>query len=52
MDFRAISAKDGYKWSIQFISSKSYILGLVNILFLLKSSGKRGALDNITNLGY
>jgi hypothetical protein len=52
VDFRAISAKDGYKWSIQFISSKSYILGLVNILFLFRSSSKGGALDNIMNLGY
>jgi hypothetical protein len=52
VDFGAISAKDSYKWSIQFISSKSRILGLVNILFLLKSSGKGGALNNVTNLGY
>jgi hypothetical protein len=52
VDFGAIGAKDGYKWSIQSISSKSYILGLVDILFLLRSSGKEGALDNVTNLGY
>jgi hypothetical protein len=52
VDFRAISAKDGYKWFIQFISFKSYILCLVNILFLFKSSGKEGALNNIINLGY
>jgi hypothetical protein len=52
VDFRAISAKDGYGWSIQSISSKSCILGLVDILFLLKSGGKERALDNITNLGY
>jgi hypothetical protein len=52
VDFGAISAKDSYKWFIQFINSKSYILGLINILFLLKSSGKEGALNNIMNLGY
>jgi hypothetical protein len=52
VDFGAISAKDGYKWSVQSISSESCILSLVNILFLLRSSGKGGALDNIINLGY
>jgi hypothetical protein len=52
VDFRAISAKNGYRWSIQSISSESRILGPIDILFLLRSSGKEGALDNITNLGY
>ena len=52
MDFGAISAKDGYRWSIQSVSSESYILSPVDILFLLRSGGKEGALDNITNLGY
>jgi hypothetical protein len=52
MDFGAISAKDGYRWSIQFISSISYILGLIDILFLLRSSNKEGALDNVINLSY
>jgi hypothetical protein len=51
MDFRAINAEDGYKWSIQSISSESYILGLVDILFLLRSGSEKGALDNITNSG-
>jgi hypothetical protein len=51
VDFGAISAKDGYRWSVQSISFKSYILGLVDILFLLRSSGKGGALNNVTNLG-
>jgi hypothetical protein len=52
VDFGAINTKDSYKWFVQFISSESRILGLVNILFLLRSSGKGGALDNITNLNY
>jgi hypothetical protein len=52
VDFRAISAKNGYRWFIQSISSKSRILGLVNILFLLKSSSEGEALNNIINLGY
>jgi hypothetical protein len=52
VDFGAISAKDGYRWSIQFVSSKSRILGLVDILFLLRSSGKGRALNNVINLGY
>jgi hypothetical protein len=39
-DFGAISAKDGYGWSIWSVSSESSILGLVDILFLLRSSGK------------
>jgi hypothetical protein len=52
VDFGAINAKNSYGWFIQFISSKSRILGLVNILFLLKSGSKGGALNNITNLGY
>jgi hypothetical protein len=52
VDFRAISAKDGYRWSIQFVSFESRILGLVDILFLFRSSSKERALDNITNLGY
>jgi hypothetical protein len=51
VDFGAIGAKDGYGWSIQSISFKSYILGLVNILFLLRSNSKGGALNNIINLG-
>jgi hypothetical protein len=40
VDFKAIGAKDSYKWFVQFISFKSYILGLVNILFLLKNNNK------------
>jgi hypothetical protein len=52
VDFGAISAKDGYRWSIQSVSSKSHILGPVNILFLLRSGGEKGALDNVTNSGY
>jgi hypothetical protein len=52
VDFGAISAKDGYRWSIQSISSESRILGLVDILFLFRSGSKGKALDNITNSGY
>jgi hypothetical protein len=52
VDFGAIGVKDSYRWFIQSISFKSYILGLIDILFLLRSSGERGALDNVTNLGY
>jgi hypothetical protein len=52
VDFRAIGAKDGYGWSVQSISSKSHILGPVDILFLLRSNGEERALDNVTNLGY
>jgi hypothetical protein len=39
-DFGAIGAEDGYRWSIRSISSKSGILGLVDILSLLRSGGK------------
>jgi hypothetical protein len=52
VDFGAISAEDGYGWSIQSISSESHILGLVDILFLLRSGGEGRALDNVTNSGY
>jgi hypothetical protein len=51
VDFRAISAKDGYGWSVRSVSFESCILDLVDILFLLRSGGKGGALDNVTNLG-
>jgi hypothetical protein len=52
VDFRAIGAKNGYKWSVQSVSSESHILGLVDILFLLRSGGEGGALDNVMNSGY
>jgi hypothetical protein len=52
VDFRAIGAKDGYRWSVRSISSESYILDPIDILFLLRSGGKERALDNVTNLGY
>jgi hypothetical protein len=39
-DFGTIGAEDGYEWSIRSISSESGILGLVGILFLLRSGGK------------
>jgi hypothetical protein len=51
VDFGAIGAEDGYRWSVQSVSSESCILGLIDILFLLRSGGKGGALDNVTNLG-
>jgi hypothetical protein len=51
VDFGAIGAKDGYGWSVRSVSSESRILGLVDILFLLRSSDEGRALDNVTNSG-